>query len=138
MGEIMGRMGWRAGLRAGDRLAIGFGLSMHAAGTPIIYYYKRIPGLTIIPIGAEAGTERFLTLLKLFQVTAITCTPSLALYLAEQCEEVLGEPIGNLGIKKLLLGAEPGAGIPEIRERLESDYGAKVVDVGAGYGVSCY
>jgi phenylacetate-CoA ligase len=137
MGEIMGRMGWRAGLRAGDRLAIGFGLSMHAAGTPILYYYKKIPGVTIIPIGAEAGTERFLTLLKLFQVNAITCTPSLALYLAEQCEKVLGEPIASLGIEKLLLGAEPGAGIPEIRERLESDYGAKVIDVGAGYGVSC-
>lgn len=137
MGEIMGRMGWRAGLRSGDRLAIGYGLSMHAAGTPILYYYKKIPGLTIIPIGAEAGTERFLTLLRLFQVNAITCTPSLALYLAECCEDILGEPIVNLGIRKLLLGAEPGAGIPEIRQRLENDYGAKVIDVGAGYGVSC-
>ncbi|MEH6518225.1 MAG: hypothetical protein V7742_16235 [Halioglobus sp.] len=137
MGEIMGRMGWRAGLRAGDRLAIGYGLSMHAAGTPILYYYRKIAGVTIIPIGAEAGTERFLNLLKLFQVNAITCTPSLALYLAEKCEEVLGEPIASLGIEKLLLGAEPGAGIPEIRERLEADYGASVIDVGAGYGVSC-
>jgi phenylacetate-CoA ligase len=137
MGEIMGRMGWRAGLRSGDRLAIGFGLSMHAAGTPILYYYKKIPGVTIIPIGAEAGTERFLTLLKLFQVNAITCTPSLALYLAECCKDILGEPIASLGIEKLLLGAEPGAGIPEIRQRLENDYGAKVIDVGAGYGVSC-
>tara|TARA_B100000497_G_scaffold41015_1_gene47740 strand:+ start:2907 stop:4292 length:1386 start_codon:yes stop_codon:yes gene_type:complete len=137
MGEVLGRMGWRGGLRAGDRLAIGYGLSMHAAGTPILYYYKKIPGVTIIPIGAEAGAERFLTLLKLFQVNAITCTPSLALYLAEKSEEYLGEPISSLGIEKLLLGAEPGAGIPEIRNRLESEYGASVIDVGAGYGVSC-
>ena len=36
-----------------------------------------------------------------------------------------------------MLGAEPGAGIPEIRNRLESEYGASVIDVGAGYGVSC-
>ncbi len=137
MGEIMGRMGWRAGLRPGDRLAIGFGLSMHAAGTPQIYWYKKIPGVTIIPIGAEAGTERFLQMVKLFKANVLTCTPSLALHLIERCPEVLAEPIGNLGIEKLILGAEPGAGIPEVRLRLEEQYGAKVFDVGAGYGVSC-
>ncbi len=137
MGELMGRMGVRAGLQAGDRLAVGFGLSMHAAGTPQIYFYKQIRGVTIIPIGAEAGTERFLQMVKLFRVNAITCTPSLALHLIERCQEVLGEPIANLGIEKLMLGAEPGAGIPEIKERLEKEYGAMVYDVGAGYGVSC-
>lgn len=137
MGELMGRWGWRAGLRPGDRLAVGFGLSMHAAGTPQIYFYKRIPGVTIIPIGAEAGTERFLQMLKLFRVTALTCTPSLAIHLIERCQEVLGEPIASLRIEKLILGAEPGAGIPEIRQRLENEYGAKVFDAGAGYGVSC-
>lgn len=137
MGEIMGRWGWRAGLRSGDRIAIGFGLSMHAAGTPQIYWYRKIPGVTIIPIGAEAGTERFLQMLKLFAVNVLTCTPSLATHLIERCPEVLGEPIANLGIRKLILGAEPGAGIPEVRAQLESAYGAKVFDVGAGYGVSC-
>ena len=88
MGEIMGRMGWRAGLRPGDRLALGFGLSMHAAGTPQLYWYKKIPGVVIIPIGAEAGTERFLQMVKLFQANVLTCTPSLALHLIERCEEV--------------------------------------------------
>ncbi len=137
MGEIMGRMGWRAGLRPGDKVALGFGLSMHAAGTPQLYYYKNIPGITMIPIGAEAGTERFLQMVKLFKANVLSCTPSFAIYLIERCEEILGEPIGKLGIEKLLLGAEPGAGIPEIRERLENEYGAKVYDLGAGYGVSC-
>ncbi|MFW6237015.1 MAG: phenylacetate--CoA ligase family protein, partial [Desulfosudaceae bacterium] len=33
--------------------------------------------------------------------------------------------------------AEPGAGIPEVRQKLESEYNAKVFDAGAGYGVSC-
>ncbi|MDH4007901.1 MAG: hypothetical protein OEU35_07555, partial [Desulfuromonadales bacterium] len=74
---------------------------------------------------------------KLFKVNVLTCTPSLAMHLIDRCQEVLGVPIGTLGIKKLLLGAEPGAGIPEIRTRLESEYGAKVFDLGAGYGVSC-
>jgi len=137
MGEIMGRMGWRAGLRPGGRLAVGFGLSMHAAGTPQIYWYRNIPGLTLIPIGAEAGTERFLQMVKLFRANMLTCTPSFAVYLIERCPDILGEPVGNLGIEKLVLGAEPGAGIPELRQRLEREYRAKVYDIGAGYGVSC-
>ncbi len=137
MGEIFGRIGWRAGLRSGDRVAIGFGLSMHAAGVPQIYWYRKIPGVTIIPIGAEAGTERLLQMIRLFGANVLTCTPSLALHLIERCPEVLGEPIRNLGLRKLILGAEPGAGIPEVRARLEVEYGATVCDAGAGYGVSC-
>lgn len=137
MGEVFGRMGWRAGLRPGARLAICFGLSMHAAGTPQLFGYWKTRGVTLIPIGAEAGTERILQYLKLFGANAFTGTPSLALYLIEKAPELLGHPVGELGIERLLLGAEPGAGIPEIRGRLEREYGARVFDLGAGYGVSC-
>jgi phenylacetate-CoA ligase len=137
MGELFGRIGWRAKFRAGDRLAIGFGLSMHAAGTPHLFWFKNIKGLTIIPIGAEAGTERLLNFIRLFKANILSCTPSLATYLIERAPEVLGEPIKLLGIKTLFCGAEPGAGIPEVRTRLESEYGAEVYDAGAGYGVSC-
>ncbi|MCX7171079.1 MAG: hypothetical protein NTY41_12550 [Proteobacteria bacterium] len=110
---------------------------MHAAGTPQLYFWSKIPGVTVIPIGAEAGTERFLSMVKLFRANAIIATPSFALHLIERCNEVLGVPIKELGIDKLLLGAEPGAGIPEVRKRLEDNYGATVYDIGAGYGVSC-
>ncbi len=137
MSEIFARMGWRANFRPGDRLAVGFGLSMHAAGTPHLYWFKRLQGLTIVPIGAEAGTERLLQLMKLFKTNLLSCSPSLATHLIERAPEVLGEPIKNLGIKTLFCGSEPGAGIPEIRNQLEEEYGAKVYDAGGGYGVSC-
>jgi len=137
MSELGGRLGWRCNFRPGDRLAIGFGLSMHAAGVPMIYFHKRIKGLTIVPIGAEAGTERMLNLIKLFKANILTCTPSLAQYLIERAPEVLGEPVKSLGIKTLSCGAEPGAGIPEVRNRLEREFGAEVYDGGGGYGVSC-
>ncbi len=137
MAELFGRVGWRADIRPGDRLAIGFGLSMHAAGTPHLFWFKKIKGLTLIPIGAEVGTERILQFTKLFKANILSCTPSLAQYLIERAQEVLGEPIKNLGIKTLLCGAEPGAGIPEVRDRLESSFGAHVYDTGAGYGISC-
>jgi phenylacetate-CoA ligase len=137
MGELFGRIGWRCNFRAGDRLAVGFGLSMHAAGTPHLLWYRRIKGLTIIPIGAEVGTERLLNFIKLFKANILSCTPSLATYLIEKSEEVLGESVKSLGIKTLMCGAEPGAGIPEVRNRLESEFGANLYDVGAGYGISC-
>jgi phenylacetate-CoA ligase len=133
----MSRVAWRAGVRPGDRLAICFGLSMHAAGTPHLLWYLDYPGVTLIPIGAEAGTEQILRLMKLFRANIFSGTPSLALHLIERAPEVLGEPVESLGVKILMCGAEPGAGIPEVRSQLESEYGAKVFDLGAGYGCSC-
>ncbi|MEW6442317.1 MAG: AMP-binding protein [bacterium] len=135
--DIFGRIGWRVGIRPGDRLGLCFGLSMHAAGTPTLFWYQKLPGITVIPIGAEAGTERILKFLKLFKVTVFCGTPSLALHLIERAPDVLGEPVRSLGLKILLCGAEPGAGIPEVRQRLESEYGARLFDAGAGYGCSC-
>ncbi|MBI5444080.1 MAG: phenylacetate--CoA ligase family protein [Deltaproteobacteria bacterium] len=137
MSELFGRIGWRAGLRSGTRLAVCFGLSMHAAGTPHLFWFKGIRGLTLIPIGAEVGTERMLNFMKLFKANAFSGTPSLATHLIERAPEVLGAPVATLGVKTLFCGAEPGAGIPEIRSRLEREYGAGVYDVGAGYGISC-
>ena len=137
MQELLGRATWRMGLRSGDRIGLCFGLSMHAAGTPQILWFQKFPGITIVPIGAEAGTEKILQFMQLFKVNVFTGTPSLALHLIERCPEVLNIPIKELGIKTLILGAEPGAGIPEVRRKLETEFGAKVFDVGGGYGCSC-
>jgi len=135
--ELFGRVGWRAGFVPGTKLALVYGLSMHVAGIPQVFWYSGLRGVTVLNIGAEVGTERILRSMKLFKANAITTTPSLATYLIERSPEVLGHPVGDLGIKVLLLGAEPGAGIPEIRSRLEEAYGGTVLDVGAGYGCSC-
>lgn len=135
--DIAGRWAWRTNIRPGDRIAILFGMCMHAASTPQILHFQNYPGITLYPIGAEAGTEQILRLMKLFKVNVFSGTPSLALHLIERCPDVLGEPVKGLNLKVLSCGAEPGAGIPEVRERLESEYGAKLYDVGAGYGVSC-
>jgi phenylacetate-CoA ligase len=135
--EIMSRAAWRMGFRSGDRIGLCFGLSMHAAGTPQILWFQNYPGITMIPIGAEAGSEKILQFMQLFKVNVFAGTPSLALHLIERCPEVLNTPVAELGIRILLLGAEPGAGIPEVRRKLEREYGATVFDAGAGYGCSC-
>jgi len=135
--EIVSRAAWRMGVRPGDRIGLCFGLSMHAAGTPQILWYRDFPGVMMIPIGAEAGSEKILQFMKLFGVNVFTGTPSLALHLIERAPEAIGGPVRELGLKTLLLGAEPGAGIPEVREKLEREYGAQVFDLGGGYGCSC-
>ncbi len=137
MREINNRMLWRCGVRPGNKLVLAFGLSMFLAGSPTLLALEDFPGITIIPVGAEAGTTRIINFSRLFGGDVLMCTPSLALHMIERAQEVMGESVKALGYKILLCGAEPGAGIPEVRKRIETEYGAKLFDAGAGLGVSC-
>jgi len=135
--ELNNRMMWRCGVRPGHKIVLAFGLSMFLAGTPTLLAMEEFPGVTIIPVGAEAGTTRIMNFTRLFGGDVLMCTPSLALHMIEKAPEVLGDSVGTLGFKILVCGAEPGAGIPEVRKRIESAYGATLFDMGAGLGVSC-
>lgn len=135
--EISNRVLWRCGVRPGDKLVLGFGLSMFLVGAPTLLMYEDFPGITIIPVGAEAGTERIMNFTRLFGGDIIMCTPSLALHMIERSDDIIGGPVSDLGYKILLCGAEPGAGIPEVRSRIENAYKAKLFDAGGGLGVSC-
>ena len=137
MREINNRMLWRCGVRPGDTLVLAFGLSMFLAGSPTLLALEDFPGITILPVGAEAGTTRIMNFSRLFGGDVLMCTPSLALHMIEKAPEVMGDSVKALGYKILLCGAEPGAGIPEVRKRIETEYGAKLFDAGAGLGVSC-
>jgi phenylacetate-CoA ligase len=135
--EINNRMLWRCGVRPGHKLVLAFGLSMFLAGSPTLLALEEFPGITVIPVGAEAGTARIINFSRLFGGDVLLCTPSLALHMIEKAPEILGEGVKALGFKILLCGAEPGAGIPEVRRRIETEYGARLFDGGAGAGVSC-
>lgn len=135
-GEFVLRSRWRAGVRPGDRVVHAFALSMFLAGAATLQCGSQI-GVMTIPVGAESGAVRILKMARFFHANVLTCTPSLAEHLIERAAETLGAPISSLGIKTLLCGGEPGAGIPEVRSRIESAYGAKLYDLGAGLGVSC-
>jgi phenylacetate-CoA ligase len=80
---------------------------------------------------------RILKTARFFRGNVLSCTPSQAEHMIERAPEILGAPIESLGIKIVLCGGEPGAGIPEVRRRIESAYGGKLYDLGAGIGVSC-
>ncbi len=135
-GEAMTRGAWRAGLRSEDRVLYCFALSMVIAGVPTMLGIQKI-GAMMLPVGAEAKSDRILLMQALFQGTAYAGTPSLAEYLIEQAPKIIGKTADQLGFKNLICGGEPGAGIPEVKAKLENAYGARVFDAGAGFGFSC-
>lgn len=130
--ENLSRVLYRIGVRPGSRLIHGFGLSMFLAGVPYAQCFEA-SGACVIPVGAEGGSQKILTFAKMFQADTLACTPSLAEHLLDTAPE----EVRALSIRRLLCGGEPGAGIPEVRKRLESGFGAKLYDTGAGFGISC-
>lgn len=135
-GEVMTRGGWRAGIRPQDRVLYCFALSMVIAGIPSMIGMQKL-GSTMIPVGAEAKSERILLMQGLFRGNVYVGTPSLAEYLIEQAPKFLNKTVKELGFKALLCGGEPGAGIPEVKAKIESAYGCRIFDAGAGFGCSC-
>jgi len=135
-GEVMARGGWRAGIRSSDRVLYCFALSMVIAGVPTMMGMQKL-GTTMIPVGAEAKSERIMLMQGLFQGNVYVGTPSLAEYLIEQAPKLLNKTVGELGFKALICGGEGGAGIPEVKAKLERAYGCRIFDAGAGFGCSC-
>ena len=131
--ENFARFFWRAGFRPGNLAIHAMALSMYLAGVPLVQAVEHY-GACVIPVGAEGGTERLLQIARLFKPDTLFCTPSYAEYLLER----IGPEARQLGLKRLICGGEPGAGLPEVRRRLEGGYGARVFDfLGSGVVMLC-
>ena len=133
--EVLARGFWRAGVRPGETVVHAFGMSMWVAGIPIIRGLENM-GVRVIPVGAEAGSERLLQFIDQTKPTTLVCTPSYAEYLIEKSPQVLKKDVKQLGIKKIICAGEPGAGLPEVRKKIKNAYGAKIFDsAGVPYGI---
>lgn len=133
--EVLARGFWRAGVRPGETVAHAFGLSMWVAGIPIIRALENM-GARVVPVGAEAGSERLLQFIDQTKPTTLLCTPSYAEYLIEKSPKAIHKDVGELGIRKIICAGEPGAGLPEVRKRITQAYHAKLFDsAGVPYGV---
>jgi phenylacetate-CoA ligase len=133
--EFEARQFWRAGVYPGDKLLHGFGLSMFMGGVSTCMAVSDY-GACCVPVGAEAGTEAIVRWAKMLKPKALIGTPSLMEYLIQKTPALTGESVASLGIKSLLCGGEPGAGIPEVRQKLEGAFGATLYDIAFG-GCSC-
>ena len=119
--ELHFRKMWRMGFRPGDIMLHALALSMFTGGVPVCDALQEF-GLTMIPVGAEAGVTRVLQFIELCKPHYIRCTPSFAEYMIQRCPEVLGKPASALGLKGMTLGGEPGGSIPEVRRRLKEGF----------------
>lgn len=129
--EGLARAYWRVGIRPGDVVIHGFGLSMWLGGLPLLRAFEYM-GVRAVPVGIESGTERFILYARLNTPKHMVCTPSFAEYLIRRAPEVAGIEVRELGIKKIVTLGEPGAGLPEVRKKIEEAYGCKLYDGSGG------
>ena len=129
--EITARTLYAQGLRPHDIVIHAVGLTFFVGGLPVKDAIEYI-GATFVPIGTGAS-DRVVTTTQMLKANALHCTPSYAVYLAEYCRNQLSVDVRSLGIKKIVSGAEPGAGIPSVRKRIQEDYGC-ILTEGMGNG----
>jgi phenylacetate-CoA ligase len=125
---IMGRTFYTTGMRPGDRYGVLGNLSMFSGGIPAVTAAAAIGALGV-PIGATAGTERTLELVKLLGVNVMGATPSFAVHLGEVVKQVTGESARSLGLRYLMVGGEPGGQIPALRSQIAEAWGCPVRDL---------
>jgi phenylacetate-CoA ligase len=123
--RLTARSFYTQGLRKTDVVMHAAGLTLFVAGLTSKDAIESI-GAVFVPLGTGAS-EKALAMIPLLRVNAMHCTPSYAAYFADFVREAGINP-RELGLKKLFCGAEPGAGIPAIRAKLEQDWGARVTE----------
>ena len=83
-------------------------------------------GIRAIP-GGGLSSENRLRMMERHRPGFIACTPTYALHLANIGKE-MALPVDVLGVEALVVCGEPGGSIPEVRERIEREWNARVVD----------
>ena len=83
-------------------------------------------GVMSIP-GGGLSTRSRLDLISSSQPTILFCTPTYALRMAEVAVEH-GIDLTNSSVKRIVVAGEPGGSIPSIRNRIESAWGARLID----------
>jgi phenylacetate-CoA ligase len=86
-------------------------------------------GALCVPVGGMSSQQR-LVMIDAVQPTAICCTPTYALRLAEVADqEWRGRPpLSASSVRVVVVAGEPGGSIPSTRGRIEQRWGARVID----------
>jgi len=126
--EVMARTLTSAGASKESFIQVAYGYGLFTGGLGVHYGAERI-GASVIPISG-GNTKRQLQIMKDFGTTLIACTPSYAMYLAEELEEA-GFKKGDLKLKAGVFGAEPWS--ESMRKEIEERLGILAIDI---YGLS--
>ena len=113
-GEIVARALTMAGATKKDRIQNSYGYGLFTGGLGIHHGAKKL-GATLIPMSA-GNTKRQIDVMKDFETTILTCTPSYAAYLAEALEKE-GLTGDDISLKAGIFGAEMWT--EELRDNIE-------------------
>jgi phenylacetate-CoA ligase len=137
--DLTARVLTAAGVTQDDVVQIAFGYGLFTGGFGLHYGAERV-GASVIPI-SSGNTKRQLAIMQDFKTTALVCTPSYALLLADVMAEQ-GININALPLKYGLFGGEPWSeGMrKEIQEKLHivatDNYGLSEI-MGPGVAGEC-
>ena len=126
--ELTARIATAGGVTPSDVCQISFGYGLFTGGFGLHYGVERI-GASVVPISA-GNTERQIMIMKDFKTTALICTPSYELYIAEVGKE-MGVDFSELPLRLGLFGAEPWS--EGMRKEIEERLGISATD---NYGLT--
>ncbi|MDO9558788.1 MAG: phenylacetate--CoA ligase [Syntrophales bacterium] len=126
--ELMARCFAAAGLNKNDIIHNAYGYGLFTGGLGAHYGAERL-GASVIPMSG-GNTKRQIMILQDFGPTAICCTPSYALNLAEQ-GRAMGVDMRNLKLRVGIFGAEPWS--DKMRDDIESALNITALNI---YGLS--
>ncbi len=114
-----------AALKPDDRVLMAFSFG------PFIGFWSAFDAAIrrralVIPTGAMSSLAR-LELAQSMQATALFCTPSYALHLAEVARDN-NLDLTSSKVSRIVVAGEPGGSLPQVRDRIESAWQAKVID----------
>ncbi len=137
--HLVSRILTAGGLTKDDVIQIAFGYGLFTGGFGHHYGAERL-GASVIPI-SSGNTARQIKIMQDFKTTALICTPSYAVLLADAIEEA-GINANSLSLKYGLFGAEPWSEAmrTELQDRLKiiatDNYGLSEV-IGPGVSGEC-
>jgi phenylacetate-CoA ligase len=126
--ELMARCLVAAGLSQNDIIHNAYGYGLFTGGLGVHYGAEKL-GASVIPMSG-GNTKRQIMILQDFGPTAICCTPSYALNLAEQ-GKAMGVDMKALKLRVGVFGAEPWS--EKMRREIENALGLTALNI---YGLS--
>ena len=126
--ELITRCLVAANLTKGDVIHNAYGYGLFTGGLGLHYGAEKL-GASVIPMSG-GNTKRQLMILQDFGPTAICCTPSYALNLAEQ-GQAMGIDMRSLKLRVGIFGAEPWS--EQMRRQIEEAFDIKALNI---YGLS--
>ncbi|HKM03339.1 MAG TPA: phenylacetate--CoA ligase [Lachnospiraceae bacterium] len=125
--ECVARVLAMTGVTKNDKVQVAYGYGLFTGGLGLHYGVEHL-GATVIPM-STGNTKRLVTMMDDFGATAIACTPSYLLHIAEEIAEM--GCLSQLKLKTAICGAEPWT--ENMRLQIEEKLHINAFDI---YGLS--